>query len=60
MQIGMRTGDPDLQATALTLLGSLKIAVGETADGFGLMEEATIAAVNGELSRSSPASRTAP
>jgi class 3 adenylate cyclase len=50
VQIGARVGDADLQATALTLLGSLKIATGETSDGFALMEEATIAAVNGELS----------
>ena len=48
--IGARVGDADLQATALTLLGSLRIATGETSDGFALMEEATIAAVNGELS----------
>lgn len=50
VQIGARVGDADLQATALTLLGSLRIATGETSDGFALMEEATIAAVNGELS----------
>ena len=50
VQIGTRVGDADLQASALTLLGSLKIATGETSEGFALMEEATIAAVNGELS----------
>jgi class 3 adenylate cyclase len=50
VQIGVRVGDADLQATALTALGSLRIATGETSDGFALMEEATIAAVNGELS----------
>ena len=50
VQIGNRVGYADLQAGALTLLGSLKIATGETTDGFELMEEATIAAVNGELS----------
>jgi class 3 adenylate cyclase len=50
VQIGARVGDADLQATALTLLGSLRIATGETSEGFALMEEATIAAVNGELS----------
>jgi class 3 adenylate cyclase len=50
VQIGTRVGDADLQASALSHLGSLKIAVGETSEGFALMEEATIAAVNGELS----------
>ena len=48
--IGTRTADPDLNAYALTNLGALKIATGETVDGFALMEEASIAAVNGELS----------
>jgi tetratricopeptide (TPR) repeat protein len=50
VDIGARVGDADLQATALTLLGSLRIATGETSGGFELMEEATVAAVNGELS----------
>ncbi len=50
VQIGTRVDDTDLQATALTDLGALRIATGETAEGFALMEEATIAAVNGELS----------
>ena len=50
VQIGVRVGDADLQAIALTLLGSLRIALGGTSEGFVLMEEATIAAVNGELS----------
>jgi class 3 adenylate cyclase len=34
----------------LTNLGALQIATGETSGGFALMEEASIAAVNGELS----------
>jgi class 3 adenylate cyclase len=50
VRIGGAVGDADLLATALTLLGSIRIASGDTADGFALMEEATIAAVNGELS----------
>jgi class 3 adenylate cyclase len=50
VQIGTRAGDSDLQAFALTALGALKIATGATPEGFGLMEEASIAAVNGELS----------
>jgi class 3 adenylate cyclase/ATP/maltotriose-dependent transcriptional regulator MalT len=48
--IGERAADADLKAHALTNLGTLKIATGETADGLAMMEEASIAAVNGELS----------
>jgi len=48
--IGTRVADADLKASALTNLGSLKIAAGSTFDGFAMMEEASIAAVNGELS----------
>jgi class 3 adenylate cyclase len=50
VQIGSRTGDPDLLASALTALGALRIATGEASEGIALMEEATVAAVNGELS----------
>ena len=50
VRIGERTADPDLQAWSLTSLGSLKIATGATSEGFALMEEASIAGVNGELS----------
>ncbi len=50
VRIGARAGHADLQATALTELGTLKIATGATSDGFALMEEASISAVNGELS----------
>ncbi len=48
--IGDSAADVDLHAYALSNLGALKIATGATADGFELMEEASIAAVNGELS----------
>jgi class 3 adenylate cyclase len=48
--IGTAAADPDLKAYAQTNLGALKIASGATTDGFALMEEASIAAVNGELS----------
>ena len=48
--IGTRAANADLTAYAQTNLGALKIASGETTDGFALMEEASIAAVNGELS----------
>lgn len=50
VEIGNRAADPDLKAYALTNLGALKIASGATSDGFAMMEEASIAAVNGELS----------
>ena len=45
-----RAANADLKAFAQTNLGALKIASGQTTDGFALMEEASIAAVNGELS----------
>ncbi|HET9519968.1 MAG TPA: adenylate/guanylate cyclase domain-containing protein [Candidatus Limnocylindrales bacterium] len=48
--IGTAAADPDLRAYAQSNLGALKIASGATTDGFALMEEASIAAVNGELS----------
>ena len=50
VEIGTRAADADLNAYALTNLGALKIASGATSDGFALMEEASIAAVNGDLS----------
>jgi class 3 adenylate cyclase len=50
LAIGMRTGDVDLQALALTEIGFLRIGTGEVDEGFGLLEEATVGAVNGELS----------
>jgi class 3 adenylate cyclase len=50
VRIGERASDADLKAWGLTFLGSLKIATGATSEGFALMEEASIAGVNGELS----------
>jgi class 3 adenylate cyclase len=50
VDIGTRADDADLKAYAFSNLGTLKIATGQTQDGFALMEEASIAAVNGELS----------
>jgi class 3 adenylate cyclase len=50
VEIGDRAANADLKAYAQSNLGALKIASGETTDGFALMEEASIAAVNGELS----------
>ena len=50
VQIANRTGDGDLLANAMTALGALKIATGHPTDGLALMEEASVAAINGELS----------
>jgi len=48
--IGERTGHQDLYAFALTAQAMLRIATGTIDEGIGLLEEAAIAAVNGELS----------
>ena len=48
--IGERTGHQDLYAFALTAQAMLRIASGTIDEGIGLLEEAAIAAVNGELS----------
>jgi class 3 adenylate cyclase len=50
VEIASRAAQADLQAYALTNLGRLKIATGSTSDGMALLEEASISAVNGELS----------
>ncbi|MGH8927570.1 MAG: adenylate/guanylate cyclase domain-containing protein [Acidimicrobiia bacterium] len=50
VQIGERSGDVDLVAFSMTVLGSLRIATGAVSNGFELMEEAAVAAINGELS----------
>ena len=50
VELGKAAADPDLTAYALTNLGALKIASGATSEGLALMEEASIAAVNGDLS----------
>jgi class 3 adenylate cyclase len=49
LAIAETAGDSDLLAHARANLGELKIASGETAEGVALLEEATVAAVNGEL-----------
>ena len=48
--IGERTGHQDLRAFALTAQAMFRIAAGAIGEGIGLLEEAAIAAVNGELS----------
>jgi class 3 adenylate cyclase len=50
VELGEQAANADLRAYGLTQLGQLKIAGGETEAGFALMEEASLAAVNGELS----------
>ena len=47
--IGNTAADKDLAAFAQSNLGWLKVAQGDVADGFALLEEASFAAVNGEL-----------
>ena len=50
LRIGVENADADLEAFALMTIGSLHIADGATEKGLDLMEEAAVAAVNGELS----------
>jgi class 3 adenylate cyclase len=50
VELGARYGDHDLQAWGLLQKGSILITIGRMDEGFPLMEEATVAAVNGELS----------
>ena len=47
--IGSTNDDRDLAASAQSNLGWLKLSQGDVADGFALLEEASFAAVNGEL-----------
>jgi class 3 adenylate cyclase len=49
LDIGMRFGDRDLQAFGLTLKGRALIGSGQVHDGLALLDEATVAAVSGEL-----------
>ena len=49
VRIASSATDPNLQAIALISLGRLKIGSGATDDGLALLEEATAAAVNDEL-----------
>jgi class 3 adenylate cyclase len=48
--IGERTGHQDLHAFALAAQAALRIATGAISEGIGLLEEAAIVAVSGELS----------
>jgi class 3 adenylate cyclase len=49
VDIGEGADDADLRAHALANLGELKIASGSPSEGFAMIEEASIAALNGEL-----------
>jgi class 3 adenylate cyclase len=49
VELGTRFEDADVRAWGLVQQGQLLIAGGHTDEGFPLLEEATIAAVNGEL-----------
>lgn len=50
VRIGGQSGDADLESLALTALGTIKIAAGAVNEGLELLDEATVAATNGELS----------
>jgi class 3 adenylate cyclase len=50
VDIGARYGDADLQAMALLYQGVSLVSRGNVEEGFGLIDEATVAAVGGELS----------
>jgi class 3 adenylate cyclase len=47
--IGSRFGDPELMAVSLHDRGRILVAMGQVVDGMALMDEATVAAVSGEL-----------
>ncbi|MGH2724895.1 MAG: adenylate/guanylate cyclase domain-containing protein [Actinomycetota bacterium] len=50
VDVGARFGDSDLQALALVYQGMGLVGGGDVEEGFGLVDEATVAAVSGELS----------
>jgi class 3 adenylate cyclase len=49
LDIGTRLGDRDLQALGLFDQGNILVAKGQVDEGMALLEEATVAAVSGEL-----------
>jgi class 3 adenylate cyclase/Flp pilus assembly protein TadD len=49
IEIGMRFGDRDLQAFGLLIEGSARVSSGDVKEGLSLLDEATVAAVSGEL-----------
>lgn len=50
VELGARHGDRDIQARALTNQGEALILLGHVDEGMSLIDEATVAAVGGELS----------
>jgi class 3 adenylate cyclase len=48
-ELGARFGDRDLEAMALVFEGTVLVSKGEVAEGLALLDEATAAAVSGEL-----------
>jgi class 3 adenylate cyclase len=49
LEIGMRFGDRDLQGLGLLLQGKVLVSKGDVEDGLAMLDEATVAAVGGEL-----------
>ncbi len=49
LELGSRFGDRDLQAFGVLFEGRVYVALGEVERGLGLLDEATVAAVSGEL-----------
>ena len=49
IEIGMRFGDRDLQAFGLLIEGSARVSRGDVKQGLSLLDEATVAAVSGEI-----------
>jgi class 3 adenylate cyclase/Flp pilus assembly protein TadD len=49
IEIGMRFGDRDLQAFGLLIEGSARVSSGDVKKGLSLLDEATVAAVSGEI-----------
>lgn len=50
LDFGTRFADRDLQAFGLLIEGRTRVAMGEVKEGLALLDEATVAAVSGELS----------
>ena len=59
VELGTKFGDRDLQAYGLTEQGMTLVARGDVAEGLSLVDEATMAAVSGELSSMATGSCTA-
>ena len=49
IDVGIRTGDPNLQAMGSVYLGAALVQRGEVAEGLSLLDDAAVAAVSGEL-----------